>query len=409
MARYPMRYKLPAVLVGLIFAGCFREPDPVKTPVSPFTGVAFIITSDYVEGSYSTIDLTTLRTYNDLGPQMVHSDAFPRHCPFDGRIYVLNRAGRDNIQVLNPVTNFRTDWELSSGERSNPHDIVFISRIKAYVTRYNSSEMWIVDPVAGKKTGEIDLSAYAVPENTGINRNVPNMAKMYLDDNTGLVFIALQRFLDSWHPSDYSSVLVIDPAADAAVREIRLTWETAPGTESAARNPYSDLRPVPAALWQPSTPDGHDHLFVSCTGELGNFEVLDGGIVAIDTEDLEIEDGYILSEEAAGFEIIDFAIKTTDTGYAITSKKESSGKFTTGIVRFNPSKGTVTAVIRENSHDSGQINCLNLHSSGRLFVCDRNAVSPGVRVYDTDDNDRALNEGVPVYVGLPPDSITMVE
>ena len=119
------------LVLATIMTGCFTTPEFSDTPQSPSNGVAFIITSDFTEASYSTIDIETLKPYRDLGLQMIHPDSFARYSALHNRVYIINRIGRDNIQVLEPLDNFQTKMETSTGPGSNPHDIVFISSAKA--------------------------------------------------------------------------------------------------------------------------------------------------------------------------------------------------------------------------------------------------------------------------------------
>ena len=61
----------------------------------------------------------------------------------DGLLYVVNRFGQDNVQVLNPAQGFATVQQFSTGAGSNPHDIAFASPVKAYVTRYELADLLI--------------------------------------------------------------------------------------------------------------------------------------------------------------------------------------------------------------------------------------------------------------------------
>ncbi|MCP4727657.1 MAG: hypothetical protein GY863_21640, partial [bacterium] len=271
------------------------EPGPKDYAISPATGMAFVVTTDYNIGSYATIDMESLISYDDIGGDgIIHSDASARY--FFGKIYIVNKQGRDNIQVLEPSLNYKTIMELSMGAGSNPHDIIAVSTDRAYVTRYNKGDIWIIDPSTGLKTGGIDISVYAHSTAAG----KPRMSYLYYHEPTQRLFVEIQRLKGDWNPSEYSSVLVIDtdPANDnynSVIADIKLQW----GSESAI-NPYSRFRYVPKELWQPDTPDGNDHIFVSCVGLFGFFSTLDCGIVAIDIQDMHCEEGYILKEVTAG-------------------------------------------------------------------------------------------------------------
>ncbi len=274
---------------------------------------------------------------------------------------------------------------------------------RAYVTRYNCSELWIIDPSTAQKTGEINLSAHAHASAAG----VPHMSRMfhYTQSGRNIVFVALQRLNDTMAPSDYSLVIAIeaDPASpdrDSVIAEIPLGWDG-----HSARNPYTAFRHVPAAWWQPPIPDGNDHLFISCVGRFGYDFALDGGIVAIDPVDMHCEEGYVLSETTAECEITDFVVKSGQSAYATTS----DSAFASGLIQFNPETGAVTSTIRRDSGNWGYLWSLLLHPSGVLYVCDRNALNPGLRIYDTDLDNNPLNGNRPLYTGLPPFDLALIE
>ena len=91
---------------------------------------AFIITSDFITGSASTVSLPAPYTVTQ-NVASVHGDAVARF--FDGLFYVVNRGGADNIQMLDPGAGFSTVREFTVGTGSNPHDIALASARKAYV------------------------------------------------------------------------------------------------------------------------------------------------------------------------------------------------------------------------------------------------------------------------------------
>lgn len=382
------------------------EPKPVEMMSSLPEGV-FVLTTDYSTGSFSIIDPANLISYNDVGLYMVHSDAMVRYfSSMPDYVYIINRLGQDNIQALDRLNSYDTVFQESMGSSSNPHDIWVVDNSRAYVTRYGASRLWIINPATGKKTGEIDLSAYADDTIPGL----PRMSRLYHHDGEQRLFIAVQRLASNWHPSEFSSVIVIDTDPSSAdyntvIAEIQLSWTEGTDTINAT-NPYTNFRYVPDAWWDPpSGNDGHDHLFISCVGEFGYFFQLDCGIVAIDVTDLHCEAGYILSEVTAGTEITEFVIKSDTEGYATTSDENFRSK----LIKFNPQTRSVTSTIRSDSGNWGYLWTLGLDSSGRLYVCDRNALDPGVRIYDTNNSDAPLNSNNPVYVGLPPFDLAFIE
>jgi len=117
---------------------------------------AFVFQTDYSTGSLSVDDLAPRTAHCDVAP--VNSDATLRW--YGGLLYVVNRYGADNIQVIDPATH-ATLRQFSVGNGSNPHDIAFASPTRAYVTRFESTDLWIVNPVTGAHTGTVSLAAFA--------------------------------------------------------------------------------------------------------------------------------------------------------------------------------------------------------------------------------------------------------
>src|SRR5205814_950471 len=87
----------------------------------------FALTTDFSTGSLSVGDLDTRVVTKDVAS--VGSDAVARF--YGGLLYVVNRFGGDNIQVIDPAQNYATIRQFSVGNGSNPQDIVFVGPTKA--------------------------------------------------------------------------------------------------------------------------------------------------------------------------------------------------------------------------------------------------------------------------------------
>src|SRR5262245_44863602 len=118
---------------------------------------AFVLTTDFTTGSLSVANLDTRAVTKDVAP--VHSDAVMRW--FKGLLYVVNRFGQDNIQVIDPAQGYATVRQFSTGNGTNPQDICFVSPTKAYITRYEVTDLLIVNPSTGASLGVIPLGAFA--------------------------------------------------------------------------------------------------------------------------------------------------------------------------------------------------------------------------------------------------------
>src|SRR5512132_2468918 len=100
---------------------------------------AYLLTTDFSTGSMSVVNLQSRAVTKDV--ESVHSDARLRW--YDGRIYVVNRLGQDNIQVIDPAAGYTTVLQFSTGNGSNPSDIAFVSPAKAYVACFGNPNLLV--------------------------------------------------------------------------------------------------------------------------------------------------------------------------------------------------------------------------------------------------------------------------
>jgi hypothetical protein len=306
--------------------------------------------------------------------QSVHSDAVARY--YGGLVYVVNRFGGDNIQILNPGTGFGTVRQFSVGNGSDPHDVVVVSPTKAYVTRYNQTDMWIVNPSTGLQTGSVDFSSFADVD------GIPEMDQMALvGDN---LFVTVQRIdRNTWGPAGQSYVAVIDVNTDTFVDTDHMT----PGTQAIAltgTNPYTTL--------QLDSYSGN--LYVGCAGYWG---LQDGRVETIDPYSLS-HTGTIFTETAAGGDFLDVEIVLGQYGFALIQ----NASFHTELISFDPQTGLKTGTL----YNPGAyvLQDIELAPTGELFLADRTVTNPGIRVYDAETGAQITT--VPIDVGLPPFDIT---
>ena len=124
---------------------------------------------------------------------------------YRGLLYVVNRYGYDNIQVIDPAQGYATVRQFSVGNGTNPQDIAFASPTKAYVSRLGSPDLLIVDPSTGASLGVVPLAAWADADGN------PEAAHLAVVGD--LLFVALER-LANFVPADTGLVVVVDMRAD---------------------------------------------------------------------------------------------------------------------------------------------------------------------------------------------------
>jgi hypothetical protein len=271
----------------------------IYEPGSPYTGQ-----SDFNPGVSDTI----VRTFED-------------------DYYVIRRFMSDSIAKYNVTDPLTPVFESSTNDgndeaSSNPHDLVFVDATKAYLLRYGSPVVWIVNPSATEagqfKTGELDLSAYDAD-------GVPEATRGAVVD--GKLFIFMQR-LTAFAPTDSGVVAVFDVATDLEINTG--TSDTFNGIELPAFNPIDiNVDPTTGAI------------FAAAVGDYGAFDgsrppAFSGGVITVDTADYSTNQLIDDTEETGritAVEVID-----SNTAYMITE----TGFGSSTLVSFDPNTGAIT-------------------------------------------------------------------
>jgi DNA-binding beta-propeller fold protein YncE len=304
----------------------------------------------------------------------VHSDAVARW--YGGLLYVVNRFGGDNIQVIDPAQNYATIRQFSVGNGSNPQDIVFVSPTKAYVSRYGSSDVLVVNPAAADGAPMTPISLAAFNDQDGL----PEMVRMIRVER--YLFVACQR-LDNFQPTNPSVVVVIDTQTDAVVD----VDGAAPGVQGIA-----------LALRNPVTAFAFDRaqsrLWLGCAGTFG--VPGDGGVEAIDPF-VFASLGPVITGAELGGDVNDIAWRSPAEAYALVAPDFSSNR----LVSWDPATGQTTDTLLVSGSGFG-LPDLELNDRGELYVC-RNTFTaqepPGLLVFSTATHQLLAG---PLDTGLPP-------
>ena len=312
---------------------------------------AFVAATDFGTGSLANIAFGPPRTVTPNAAS-TSPDAVLRW--FGGLLYVVNRSGASNIQVLDPANNFALVHQTSVGSGANPHDIQPVSATKAYVTRYDTADLWIINPQTGQFLGSISLAAFADAD------GIPEMDHLAL--RNGRLFVSIER-LDRnnfYAPAGGSQVVVIDVATNAIV-------DVDPGTPGVQGIllPYQD--PITEMVVDPN-----GQIVVGC---VGNFGVFDGGIVRIDPVSLTVAATEITEAALAG-DINDVAVLNAERGFAVVA----DASFNTALRAYRRDLGTVQSTLISSS-GYFLADC-EVNDRTELWVCDRDFSNPGVRVFD---------------------------
>ncbi len=271
----------------------------------------------------------------------------------------------------NPASAVYTYSTQLAGEAagSNPATLVIVNDTKAYLLRYGSGKLWIVNPSASSeaafKTGEIDLSHYDVD-------GVPEMISGLIKD--GKLYVAMQR-LESFAAIKNSYVAVIDTSTDQEVTTGSAA-ATLKGIELPLRNVGGGL--VAGLL---AIPDSSKILAFG-PGDYGSFPdylaAYDGGIATIDTTgyaaSLLIDDGDSGTHPYG--QIIDVAAVSASRAYFIGSTGFDADQT---LYRFDPGSATPTPVAVSGYGPLG-LGSLAVDPSGNLWVSRTDASAPGVSI-----------------------------
>ncbi|MBD3334838.1 MAG: hypothetical protein GF355_04930 [Candidatus Eisenbacteria bacterium] len=310
----------------------------------------------------------------DADLTLVHSDCTAR--VHGGLIYVVNKLGADNVQVVDPAADFATLIQFSVGAGTNPQDIAVVTPERAYVSRYETNDLLEVDPQTGEHLGTVSLADFADAD------GLCEMHRMHIDG--GFLYIQIQRMLrqdwpDPWIPAPPSLLAVLDLDHGELVD----VDPDEPGIQGIA---LQGLNPVAPMQVEPETGD----LLVP---EAGQYAVIDaGGVERVDLDAWE-SNGFSITETQLGGDVVDFAPWSPSKAFALISDAE----FNTKVLAYDPAGGGTLDTV----YDPGGYVLVDLlpASSGYLFVGDRDFVNPGLRVFDCETHDLLAG---PISTGPPP-------
>ncbi len=361
-------------MVTLLLAGCeYRFSTQQNFPADK---ALFIMTSDNISSSgFAVYDGERMLP----GEGDFHPDAVVRvQYPY---LYVINRLGRDNIQLLNIQDNYKTVAEIplpgTAALRANPQDIVFVGD-RALVSCYGNGEIHIFNTVTFDFESSIQTASYAYN-----GSSCP--AYMHFDESGARVFVALQRLDTSdYLPADYSLILVVDSAAAVISAELRLQYA---GREYT--NPYTRFRNYDS-----------DSFLIGCAGHFKMTGVTadDGGVLIFGGNPLVIE-GVLVDESALAADIVDF-VWVNRTLYAITLAADGKSS----LIGFDPDTGELKTILSKDG--KGYLWRIE-ECKGLLYVCCRDTADTGLLIYDTNKKEFLTTRAI--ATGLPPTDMVFVD
>ncbi len=209
------------ILTSTVFISC-EEDDPNESVAKGEIALASVITSpDGMSGTtYLQLieDLTPATYDNSVAFPFTMSDQFVMR---GEDIFILPFAESNLIRkyTRNADKELQETGQLSLDDNSAATAIVLQSSTKAYVSIMGRAKILIINPSTMTKTGEIDISAYAVGD------GCPDPSQMVIRD--GKLYVALNQMVGGYYAATdraKSDVLIINTATDEV--EKMITEET---------------------------------------------------------------------------------------------------------------------------------------------------------------------------------------
>ncbi len=383
--------------MGVQIAFCFvcKETDIPKPGIfqllllgtSPST--LGVVTTDFGGGGrfrlFETNSLTALP-----GSTPIHSDAIARF--FEGKVYIVNRLGRDSIQRLNPNLNYLTEQEFTVGQNSNPQDIFVVSPNKSYISFFNGSQLGIYDHSVGVRLGSISLASFLESTSTSGIPDTSVEASTMIGYN-GNVYLALQRLdrndRSGLLPANNDSILIeIDSNTDRITNAFTLPF----------KNPFGRMQ---LSTWQ-----NQPIIAISCVGQVGFLSQIDGGIIGFNLITKQFLPSPLYSEQSAGGDILAFSIASPEFGYASTL----DSSFNKRIQVFQPGTGQNIGNLLEIPGSVGNsITGIMSYKGSRLLIGNTDFRNSGLTIYDINQGNRALLTPLPISMELTPSQILILQ
>lgn len=352
-----MKLRFLLGLLGLLLlSACDTTTNTAN--IGPVDAVVITRAGDYSSGAHSVVsesDNQVFSATNELVPTTsdlaiaAHGDYF----------YRIERYGNDNITKFAFADPQTIIWQYSTNDtnssvNSDPHAMIIASDTKAYVIRYNSNKVWIVNPSATSeadfKIGELDLSSYDDGD------GVPDMENGLIVGN--YLFITMQRLTNYIPSSKAAYVAVFDITTDTEV-DTGDRGDSVKGVPLTVKNPFSDI------VYSAS----ENAVYVQGYGSFGysGEPKFTGGIEKINLGDFStqvvLDDGDETTDPYGN--IAAFAIVNPTTAYFVGSQDY----MTQTLYKLNPATGVATPT-SVASLTSTQLGRIQLDPKGRLWVAD---------------------------------------
>lgn len=353
---------------GTFYAGLLAVDPSLSvenfTPVRSQYVVVSCSAPDYGSGAHAFIDVERPRSLQD---SLLPTISDIKMAAQGNYFYRIARYNGDSVTKFAATAPATPIWQYSTMDASdamassNPQDLIFApatlaSDAKAYLPRFGSTEMWIVDPATttaqGFKLGEVELGDYADSD------GLPEMTKGVVVG--GKLFLVLQRIDrdNGFAPSNTPYLVVIDIDTNEEI-----------DTQNGAEN----FKGIPLPIKNPqgivyNSADGK--IYVQGVGNNFSFPAeYTGGIISVDPVTYEVamvvDDGD--ENEHPYGNISGLAVVSATKGYFVSY----AGWGDNALYSFNPSTGVVNATPLSAfpGGTATNIPAIGVDGHGMLWVC----------------------------------------
>jgi hypothetical protein len=315
---------------------------------------------------------------------------------YQDNVYHIGRFSIDTISKYNvndattEIWSYSTQDNLDSTTR-NPYTLVSLSTEKAYLVRYGSDKIWIVNPQAADfnnfKIGEINLANY-VPDNNTAGTPSPSAAVI----NDGKLFVVMQRLDDDFGSSNAVYLAVFDTTTD---NEIETNANTSDGVMGI---PLLGLNPL-----EHSVRAFEDKVYITTRNSYSAVSVDQSLIEKVDINDFSLN--TVLSAADINNNSTQYiqsaAIVSAERGYFYANETFFSPfREESTLYQFNPSTGEISSEAVFDI-ETNSIGFIDVDAAGFLWVSVVEDAAPGVEIIDTETNlplnnrlETQLNPGV---------------
>ena len=320
---------------------------------------------------------------------------------YNNSLYHIGRFGIDTIDKYEASTPDTQVWSYSTQDNQdsfsrNPYDLISVDDNKAYLLRYGSDKVWIVNPSAtiaeDFKIGELDLTAYVAADNTS---GTPNPVSGVIND--GKLFIAMQRLSDNWAPNT-TYIAVFDVATDTEIET------NANADDNVMGIPLEGVNPLEHSLVSTN-----DTVYATTRNAYSSVDLSYSRIESINVDTYSVQSVLTasdISDNTASF-IKSSVVVSEELGYFYASETLFVPSYheVSTVYQFNPSTGEITG---SNIAETGteNISFIGLDAANFLWLSVVDPANPGVDIINTQNNEK-VNERLSTI--LNPFAIRFIE